>query len=97
MHYRFVHEPPDLGATSERFGFAATTSHGPMLPSVDADAQPLSDGAPARAFAAYPLLTLKVVAGIHWEAARLLLKRLQVHRKPPPPTRSVTVIRNPRT
>jgi len=31
-----------------------------------------------RAFLAYPLMTLKVVAGIHWEALRLIMKRTPV-------------------
>ena len=34
----------------------------------------LTDAALARAFVAYPLMTLAVVAAIHWEALRLWLK-----------------------
>ena len=32
---------------------------------------PLSDGSLARALAFHPLMTLKVIGGIHWEALRL--------------------------
>ena len=38
----------------------------------------LSAASLARAFMAYPLLTFKVVAAIHWEAAKLWFKGLQV-------------------
>ena len=33
----------------------------------------------------YPLLTLKVVAGIHWEALRLWIKGMRLVPRPPPP------------
>ncbi|QKC98319.1 DUF1365 family protein [Mesorhizobium sp. NZP2298] len=37
----------------------------------------VTDAALMRAFLSYPLLTLKVVAGIHWEALRLWAKGLR--------------------
>ena len=40
--------------------------------------RPLSDAMLLRAFLAYPLMTLKVVAGIRWEALRLVMKRTPV-------------------
>lgn len=52
----------------------------------------LTDRTLARAFLACPLLTLKVIAGIHWEALRLWLKGVPLHDRPPPPPRPVTVI-----
>jgi len=36
----------------------------------------------ARVLAAYPLMTAKVVAAIHWQALRLWLKRVPVHTHP---------------
>jgi len=44
--------------------------------------QPLSDAALLRAAAAIPLLTLKVVAAIHWEALKLWLKGVPLARAP---------------
>ena len=44
----------------------------------------LTDGAILRAALAMPLLTLKVVAAIHWEALKLWLKRVPLHSAPGP-------------
>lgn len=38
-----------------------------------------TDGALIRAFASHPLLTWKVIAGIHWHALRMLLKGFRFH------------------
>jgi uncharacterized protein len=54
---------------------------------------PLSDAALARVFFTHPLLTLKVIAGIHIEAAILWAKGLQLHKRPPAPERTVTLQR----
>ena len=40
---------------------------------------------------AYPLMTLKVIAAIHWEALRLWFKRVPYFPKPLPPKHAVTV------
>lgn len=56
---------------------------GPLLCAVHtARRRELTDAALARAFAAFPLVTLKVVAAILWEAAKLWVKRVPVHRHP---------------
>ncbi|HET7085302.1 MAG TPA: DUF1365 domain-containing protein [Rhizomicrobium sp.] len=41
--------------------------------------RPLTDGALARMLLRYPLMTLKVVAAIHFEAVRLMLKGVRRH------------------
>ncbi len=50
----------------------------------------LSDAALASAFCRFPLLTLKVVAGIHWEALRLWLKGNKLRARPVAPAIAVT-------
>lgn len=52
----------------------------------------LSDGALLATFLRYPLLTLKVLGGIHWEALKLLAKGLRLRPRPPPPSHAVTVV-----
>ena len=45
----------------------------------------LSDGAIVKLVLAMPLMTLKVVAGIHWEALKIWLRGGRFHKKPAPP------------
>lgn len=52
----------------------------------------LSDAALLGAFFGYPLLTLKVVAAIHWEAGKLLFKGVRLRPRPPAPPSPVTVV-----
>jgi hypothetical protein len=44
--------------------------------------EPLSTPALLRVLAAFPLMTLKVIAAIHWQALKLWLKRTPVHGHP---------------
>ena len=52
---------------------------------------PLSDGAIARAVMRHPALTVKVIAGIHWEALKLWTKGLPLFHRPSPPARAYSV------
>ena len=54
--------------------------------------QELSDGALLRALFAYPLMTVKVTAAIHWEALRLWLKGVKPFRHRPADHRIATTI-----
>jgi len=47
-------------------------------------AEPVSAGALLKALAAFPLMTLKVIAAIHWQALRLWFKRTPFHAHPGP-------------
>jgi DUF1365 family protein len=51
---------------------------------LDMEAQPIRSGTLARALARFPAMTLRVVAQIHWQALRLLLKRVPFHSHPAP-------------
>lgn len=59
------------------------------------DRRPLADAALFQAWLSHPLLTLKVISAIHWEALRLWLKGIGYRRKPPAPAHPVTVARVP--
>jgi DUF1365 family protein len=52
--------------------------------------RPLTAATVLRAFVFYPLMTWNVIARIHLQAARLWLKRVPFHRKPPAPLHEVT-------
>ena len=53
-------------------------------------ARELTDGNLLRAVAALPLMTLKVMAAIHWQALRIWLAGASYHRKPPAPREEVS-------
>ena len=93
MRYAFTVRPP-----GEALFVAVDSSDddGPMLHAAfTARRAELSDAAILRAFLAAPLLMLKVLAGIHWEALRIWLKGGRFHGRPPLPGEAVTVVRPP--
>ena len=94
MHYRFRLTPPDAHGGPLSVGVAAHDEQGAVLVACfDAQRRALSDGALAATLLSHPLLTLKVVWAIHWEALRLLIKGLRFFPKPAPPLRPTSVIR----
>ena len=62
-----------------------------MIAKLAAVRQDLTDASLARAFCAYPLLTLKVIAGIYWEALLIWLKKIGLQERPSLPDRPVTL------
>lgn len=90
MHYRFRVRPP---AEQLSIGVQTHDAQGPvLLARLDACRRPLTDGALLRAFCTHPLLTLKVIGAIHWEALKLWLKGARLHPRPPAPAQSVTLV-----
>ena len=64
---------------------------GPLLQTcVSGTLEPLTKASARRAFFSMPLMTLFVVARIHWHALHLALKRVPFRRQPPAPERFVT-------
>jgi DUF1365 family protein len=57
--------------------------------------QALTDANLLRLFFSLPLLPLRVVGGINWEAVKLLSKGVRWRRKPPPPEQTITFVRSP--
>lgn len=102
LHYRFRIAPPQqrlsIGiSVHEGRALAAQAGDERMSPvlnaRLDASRMPLTDAALLRVFMTHPLLTLKVIGGIHWEALRLWLKGARLHARPTAPVHSLTIVR----
>ena len=91
MRYQFRVEPP---GEDVRLIVNGADAAGPMIAAAfRGDRTALTDGAILRAFLAHPLLSLAVLAAIHWEAVKLLLKGLPLKPNPPAPSAAITVVR----
>jgi DUF1365 family protein len=90
MRYEFTVRPP----TEDLFvGIVSSDAEGPMLHAAFSGRRSeLTDATILRAFLGAPLLMLKVLAGIHWEALRTWLKGARFHARPPVPVEPVTVV-----
>lgn len=86
MRYRFETAPPSETATLSIDGH---DGEGPLIAtSFLGRRRSLTDAEILRAFAAHPLLGLAVLAAIHWEAVKLLLKGIRLRggaAQPPDP------------
>ncbi len=75
---------PDLSRTLARVDFDDPA--GPLIQtSVSGALQPLTAQSTRQALLRYPLMTLAVVLRIHWQAAKLFVKKAPFFRKPTPP------------
>lgn len=63
---------------------------------MSAERRPLEDADLWSAVTALPLMTLKVVAAIHWEALKLWIKGVPLTRRPPPAREPATIQRRSR-
>ncbi len=90
MRYHFrLTRPDETIAVAVR----ETDPDGPILHAAFAgDRSPLTDQTLLKAFFAYPLMTVKVVLGIHWEALRLVLKGLRLRAGDPTPINPITLV-----
>ncbi|WP_036285158.1 DUF1365 domain-containing protein [Methylocystis sp. ATCC 49242] len=89
MTYSFRIKPPD---EAYAVSISVADKDGDMLFATQhLSREALDDRALMRVFLSHPLLTLKVIAGIHYEALLIWLKGVALHVRPPPPGHAVTV------
>ena len=94
LDYVFRVEPPRPDREAMSIGVVASDRTGALVNArYDARRRALDDASLARVFLSHPLLTLKVIAAIHWEALRLLARGVRLQGKPPAPARSVTLVK----
>lgn len=89
-HYDFRIAPPDDSLSLNIRH--AQGGHTTLLAWMEGRRVALTDGALLASLVRYPLLTLKVVAGIHYEALRLWRKKVPFFSHPQPPKTALTVI-----
>ncbi len=92
MTYNFKIKPP----TDEiAIAIQENDAEGPLLyASFAGQKRPFSNAGLWNLFLTYPLMTLKVIGGIHWEALLLWIKGVPLVHRPAPPPEPVTVIRS---
>lgn len=89
MVYSFSVLPPEKDLAVSVIG---RDTEGPLIVAkLAATRQDLTDATLARAFCVYPLLTLKVIVGIYWEALLIWLKGIRLQHRPSPPDQIVTI------
>ncbi len=89
-HFRLTRPGEDIAVVIRQTG-----ADGPVLNAAFTGARAdLTDRTLLRAFFAYPLMTVKVILGIHWEAFRLLLKGMKLVKGAPDPAHPVTIVTN---
>ncbi|MBI3517086.1 MAG: DUF1365 family protein [Proteobacteria bacterium] len=64
-----------------------------LLATHRAERRELTDATLLRSVIRHPLMTVKVIAGIHWEALFLWLKRARYHPRPAPPAHDGSFVR----
>ena len=89
LTYGFTVAAPGEGVAVE---VAVSDADGPLLDALFAGRRrELTDAALVRSLFTYPLMTVMVVAAIHWHALKLWLKGVRLTRKPGPPAQAVTL------
>ena len=81
LTYAFTLHPPD--GRGFQLQIVVSDAQGPLLMTRFSGAsKPISDAALVSALVRYPLLTLKVITGIHWEALKLATKGVRLQPDP---------------
>lgn len=94
LDYVFRIEPPRPEHAALSIGVVAKDGVGALVNArFDAERRRLDDAALARVFFSHPLLTLKVIVAIHWEALRLLVKGVRLQARPASPARPATLVK----
>ncbi|MBZ9937908.1 DUF1365 family protein [Mesorhizobium sp. BR1-1-16] len=92
LDYDFAVRPP--GDTAFLAVNGSDASGMVIATSMSAKRQEITDRSLFAAVVSHPLLTLKVIAAIHWEALKLWRKGVPLTRRPAPPRVAVTLISN---
>ena len=83
-HYKFTLQPP---AETVKLAISyRADGEERMRASLAGEARPVTTGTTLGLLARFPLMTLGVIAGIHWEALKLVLKGANYHRHGPKQT-----------
>jgi uncharacterized protein len=87
--YRFrIQTPGETFRLAVENVVAGARTHVAMLTT---RARPLTDAWLAKIFVTMPLMTLQVVAGIHWHALKLFLRGARYHKRPPLPAEATSL------
>ncbi len=93
-HYDFTIANP---GDELKLGIRLTDSTGPCLNAwFSGRKQELTDGALLRSFFSLPLLPLKIIVGIHWEALKLWIKGMRLQTRPAPIIPPITISKTAR-
>ena len=88
-HYRFRVKQPDQRLS---LGIRLVMPEGEQLVAIqNGDKGTLDDRSLLTLFFSYPLMTVKVMAGIHWEALKLWRKGATFFKRPKPPSERVSL------
>ena len=93
-HYDFTIGSP---AAELKLGIRLTDSNGPCLNAwFSGTKQELTDQALLRSFLSLPLLPLKIIGGIHWEALKLWVKGMRLQKRPKPIAPPISYSKTPK-
>ena len=93
-HYRFRMNAPGQRLTQliRQSGKITGEQTEQMIATFTAERAPLTQSRLLRALITHPLMTIKVMVGIHWEALKLWRRGAKFHSRPTPPATMATVI-----